>query len=145
MRDAHLPELIQPEVFPSNVASAGTAIRPYLRTIDATTAFVADAGSHVISINLKLVNAAGVAVRGVVDVSAFITGTTIVNDGFAATTGTLQSNNNLAPSTVAWTMKILAATTGIIAATLTLTGAGTASIVIQYGNQQIVVPALTVA
>lgn len=145
MRNATLPEIVQPIVAVSNTASAGSAIRPYLRTTSAATNFISDAGSHVIQINLKLVDASGAAVRGVVDVSVITTGQTIINNGFGATTGTLQSNNNLATTPVAWQMKYLTATTGILAATITLTGAGTASVAIQYGNQQVIVPALPVA
>jgi hypothetical protein len=145
MRNVKLPEIVQPVVVPSNTASATSAIRPYLRTVDATTDFVRDAGTHIIQINLKLVDASGTAIRGVVDVSVITTGQTIINNGFGASVGTLQSNNNLTTTPVAWQMKYLTATTGILTATITLTGAGTASVAIQYGNQQVIVPALPVA
>lgn len=141
---AKIPQLNQPEVLSTVTASATSAIRPYLRTVDATTNFVVG-GAHIITITLKTVDSSGTAVQGAVRVDTLITaGTTLANNAFAATPGTLVSNQNGATTPASWPATFITSTAGLLTAVITTAGAGTATVVVTYGNQQVIVTGLTV-
>ena len=143
MRNAIYFEAPRPIELASNTASALSSQRPYLRTVDATTNFIVG-GAHVITITLKLVNGSGAGVQAAVHVDTLVAGTTLANNACAASTGTLISNQNGATTPVSWPATFLTTTGGLLTAVITTAGAGTATVVITYGTQQIVITGLTV-
>ena len=146
MRDIRFPEALPDRVITlSNTATAATALQPVVRTVDATTNFAIDGAAHAVKISLKLVDAKGVAMRGVVNFAVVATGATLANDAFGASVGTLVGPNNGATTPAGGSINIMAASTGIVTATCTLSGAGTALVVVTFCGYQIVVPALTIA
>lgn len=142
-RYVKIPENNQPEVLSVVTATATSAIRPYLRTVDATTNFVVG-GAHIITITLKTVDSSGTAVQGAVRVDTLVAGTTLANNAFAASVGTLVSNQNGATTPVSWPATFITSAAGLLTAVITTAGAGTATVVVTYGNQQVIVTGLTV-
>lgn len=140
---AKIPQLNQPEVLVSNTASASSTVRPYLRTTGAATNFIVG-GAHIITITLAIVDSSGTAIQGAVRVDTLVAGTTLANNAFAATPGTLISDQNGATTPVSWPATFLTSTAGLLTAVITTAGAGTATVVITYGNQQVVITGLTV-
>lgn len=145
MRNAHYAEL-QPDVqIVSNTASKSSAIRQYLRTQDSTTNYLTDGGAHKVAVKLKLVDAAGNAIQAVVDVFANVPGgPTLANNAFAASVGTLMSLNNGAPMPLTGSASFLTSSLGLLTATVECSAAATPTIVVRYGNEQIV-QAITIA
>lgn len=145
-RAVRFPEAVPDQVvFVPNTVSINTANRFPIRTIDATTTNFIVGGAHIITITLKLVDNTGAVVQGAVDVGVLVAGTTLANNAFAATTGTLLSGNNGATTPTTGSMKYLASTGGLITAVITTAGAGTASVSIQYGQYQVITTGLVVA
>ena len=146
MRDAHYFEAPRPITILSTTASATTALRPYLRTVDATTDFiVGSAGADTITFSFKTVNAAGVAIQAMADLSVVPSANLI--DTLASTSGSL-----LTPTVTAliaggvagaafsrYTASILTdSTTGIGTATYHFTGNATVTCVLRFGTQQVI-------
>ncbi len=147
MRDIKFPEALPDRIFTlSNTANAASAVRPVIRTVDATTNFVTDGGSHIVTLNLKLVNASGAATRGTVNFAVVPSGTTLANNAFGVSVGVLAGPNNGSTTPAGGSINIVSAATGIITATCTLSGASaTTQIIISYGGYQIVVTDLPIA
>lgn len=133
----------------SNTASAIMAARPFLRTKDATTNIVVASGGSVATINLKTVDSAGNAVRGMVDVAAHSGGAQTIT-ATAASVGTqmtvtaaalIASAASVALAPLGWTASFCTdATTGILTATFTFSDAAAgAFFVIRYGAEELVV------
>ncbi len=147
-RNAKIPETMPQfegtAVNLSNTASALTASRPFLRTVDATTNIVTDGATNHVAFSFKVVNAAGTAIRGVAGVFVDTTGgggsTLATASTWAASVGVLVSSISNGTTPVAGGAFFMASSGGIITGTCLLSGTATGvTVVIQYGNEQIVI------